>query len=233
MTSPYDQSGYAVRFEWGEQGLATLGQGGGVFILVDVLSFCTCVEVAAARGAQVLPFQYRDNRAIDYAKEQKAILAAQERTTEGYSLSPASLTDLPKGAKLVLPSPNGATLSLQSAALGTTVAACLRNARAVAEFARSRPGPVNVIACGERWPDGRLRPCWEDLVGAPCSPICRPCSPEAESAVAAFPRSEGRCSIACKLALPAAVDRARVRGRCRTGPAFDVSARVPVLCGRL
>jgi len=48
------------------------------------------------------------------------------------------------------------------------IAGCLRNAAAVGRFLRERgaPGPVTVIAAGERWPDGSLRPALEDLLGA-------------------------------------------------------------------
>jgi len=51
------------------------------------------------------------------------------------------------------------------------IAGCLRNAAAVGRFLggllreRGR-GPVTVIAAGERWPDGSLRPALEDLLGA-------------------------------------------------------------------
>lgn len=52
---------------------------------------------------------------------------------------------------------------------GVVVAACLRNARAVAAWLSERSGaddgPVTVIAAGERWPDGSLRPA-QDLLGA-------------------------------------------------------------------
>ncbi len=233
--SPYDQSGFAVRFEWGEQGLAALGQGGGVFVLVDVLSFCPCVDIAVSRGAQILPFPYRDDRAADHAREQNALLASCDRRHDRYSLSPTSLTRLPTGARLVLPSPNGATLSLQATELGVTVAACLRNARAAADFARSRPGPVNVIACGERWPGGALRPCWEDLVGAGAviSHLPGSCSPEAEAAVAAFRAAEGRlfdrlqaCASGRELIERGFAADVELAG------GLDISTNVPVLCGR-
>jgi 2-phosphosulfolactate phosphatase len=46
------------------------------------------------------------------------------------------------------------------------IAACLRNARAVAHWLNERHGAVAVIACGERWPDGSLRPALEDHLGA-------------------------------------------------------------------
>jgi 2-phosphosulfolactate phosphatase len=51
------------------------------------------------------------------------------------------------------------------------IAACLRNVNAVgcwiAEHGFGTPRrPVTVIAAGERWPDGDLRPALEDLLGA-------------------------------------------------------------------
>src|SRR5262249_40915504 len=117
-----------------------------------------------------------------------AILADGHRRPDRYSLSPISLAAIPSGTRLVLPSPNGAALSLRAGALAATVAACLRNAAAVARFAGSQGGPVAVIACGERWPDGTLRPCWEDLVGAGAvvAALAGPRSPEAEAACQAF-----------------------------------------------
>ncbi|KQY55299.1 hypothetical protein ASD11_17250 [Aeromicrobium sp. Root495] len=55
--------------------------------------------------------------------------------------------------------------------VATTVAlASLRNARAVADWLAREHDPetatVAVIACGEHWPDGTLRPGLEDLWGA-------------------------------------------------------------------
>jgi 2-phosphosulfolactate phosphatase len=187
-----DQSPFAVRFEWGERGLEALGRDGGVIVIVDVLSFCTCVDVATARGAAVLPYCWRDDTAALYAEEQRAILADGHRRTDRYSLSPTSLAVIPSGTRLVLPSPNGAALSLRAGGMGTTVAACLRNAAAVARFARSQGGPVAVIGCGEQWADSSLRPSWEDLVGAGAViaelPGLR--SPEAEAAFVAFRQAD-------------------------------------------
>lgn len=68
------------------------------------------------------------------------------------------------GTKLVLPSPNGLTLSLACTAR-IVLAACLRNAAAVAAFADRQSGPITVVAAGERWEDGTLRPAIEDLLG--------------------------------------------------------------------
>ncbi|MFD4504510.1 2-phosphosulfolactate phosphatase [Streptomyces sp. NPDC058457] len=53
----------------------------------------------------------------------------------------------------------------------TVVAGCLRNATAAGRWLATRgygtpECPVGVIASGERWPDGSLRPALEDLFGA-------------------------------------------------------------------
>jgi 2-phosphosulfolactate phosphatase len=86
------------------------------------------------------------------------------------SLSPQSLVDPSAGVRrLVLPSPNGSAVSSGLAGSGVTVVgASLRNARAAAAWAsREANGrPIAVIAAGERWPDGGLRPAIEDLWGA-------------------------------------------------------------------
>jgi 2-phosphosulfolactate phosphatase len=48
------------------------------------------------------------------------------------------------------------------------VVGCLRNASSVGAFAREHAaeGPIAVIAAGERWPNGTLRPALEDDLGA-------------------------------------------------------------------
>ena len=50
-----------------------------------------------------------------------------------------------------------------------------------------------VIACGDRWPDGSLRPAWEDLVGAGAviAGLAGPRSPEAQAACNAFLATRG------------------------------------------
>jgi 2-phosphosulfolactate phosphatase len=69
------------------------------------------------------------------------------------------------GTVVVIPSPNGATISVEAAGFGAAVVCgCLRNARAVAEAAAG--STIAVIAAGERWPGGGLRPAIEDILGA-------------------------------------------------------------------
>ena len=113
---------------------------------------------------------WSDQRAATLAAEHGAILAvgrSQRTQAAPYSLSPASLADLPAGACLVLPSPNGAAIVSAAAQLGPLVlTGCLRNAGAVARAADALGGTISVIAAGEHWPDGSLRPALEDLLGA-------------------------------------------------------------------
>jgi 2-phosphosulfolactate phosphatase len=70
-----------------------------------------------------------------------------------------------------LPSPNGAAIATAAPPHVRVVAACLRNITAVGSQLTARgystpAHPVAVIAAGERWPDGSLRPALEDLLAA-------------------------------------------------------------------
>ncbi|MBW4641894.1 MAG: 2-phosphosulfolactate phosphatase [Goleter apudmare HA4340-LM2] len=138
---------------------------------------------------QLIPHAYRDESVIDYANSLQAELANHRRsTTTGYSLSPKSIAQITTGTRLVLPSPNGSFLSLQ---IGNTptLAGCLRNCQAVAEFAKQYGNKIAVIPGGERWKnDGSLRPAFEDLIGAGAilSYLPGSLSPEVKVAVATF-----------------------------------------------
>ncbi|MEO1070051.1 MAG: 2-phosphosulfolactate phosphatase, partial [Cyanobacteria bacterium J06638_6] len=160
----FNQSEFDVRCEWGQQGVLQLAPINDVVIIVDVLSFSTCVDIATGRGAIAFPYQWRDGSAQTFAQSMHAELATK-RGTGQYSLSPASLLSIPQGTRLVLPSPNGSTLSLATGKT-PTIAGCLRNAKAVASAAMSYGQKIAVIPAGERWSDGSLRPALEDLIGA-------------------------------------------------------------------
>lgn len=160
-----DQTAYAIRFDWGGEGLAAIGAGVDTVVIVDVLSFTTCVDVAVGRGAVVYPFTYKDRDRIAEFAASKLAVAAGRRGQAEYSLSPVSLAAIPSGTKLVLASPNGATLTL-ACRFQTVYAGCLRNAKAVANALTRRGGTVAVIAAGERWADGPIRFAIEDLLGA-------------------------------------------------------------------
>ena len=153
-----------VSCEWGADGIAHLIDDTDVFVIIDVLSFTTSVDIAVSRGAVVYPYGWNDLTSIEFAARVGATLSVSSRTP-GYSLSPASLVEIPGGTKLVLPSPNGSTLSLQTGNI-PTLAGCIRNARAVARAAMKIGERISVIAGGERWKGGGVRVAIEDWLGA-------------------------------------------------------------------
>jgi 2-phosphosulfolactate phosphatase len=183
----YDQAECNIRCEWGEQGVLQLAPISDAVIIVDVLSFSTCVSIAVSRETLVFPYRGPQDEAADFARSVGAELAGR-RDSARYSLSPVSLLRAPAGLRLVLPSPNGSALTL-AAGPTPTFAGCLRNAGAVARAAMQRGGNIAVIPAGERWrTDGSLRPALEDLVGAGAilQHLRGSLSPEARLAVAAY-----------------------------------------------
>lgn len=182
----FDQADFDVRCEWGQQGVLQLAPISDVVVIVDVLSFSTCVDIVASRSAIAFPYKWRDESAQAFAQSMDAEIATK-RGSSKYSLSPASLLAIPPGTRLVLPSPNGSTLSLATGAT-PTIAGCLRNAQAVALAAMTYGRKIAVIPAGERWHDRSLRPSLEDLLGAGAilSYLAGRLSPEAEFAIAAY-----------------------------------------------
>lgn len=182
------QSAFDIRCEWGEQGVTQLAPLSDVVVIVDVLSFSTSVDIATSRDAMIFPFCWKDASAAVFAASVGAIVADANRGSPGYSLSPQSLVHLPPGTRLVLPSPNGATLTLGTGIV-PTLAGCLRNAQAVAAVAQWYGSRITVIPAGERWPsDGSLRPALEDWLGAGAiiNHLAGTLSPEAQAAAATF-----------------------------------------------
>lgn len=195
MADLFGQASYAVRFGWGPADAVAVGAE--VAVVVDVLSFSTCVTVAVERGTEVMPYRWRDGSARAYADDHDAVLAVG-RSHSRPSLSPAALLRCEPVPRLVLPSPNGSTICAVLAERGAVVAiGGLRNARAAGEWLAREAGAgraVVVIAAGERWEtDDSLRPALEDQLGAgavlssllavaPGADL----SPEARAAVALF-----------------------------------------------
>ncbi|RBM17355.1 hypothetical protein DI005_21915 [Prauserella sp. PE36] len=143
----FRQAGHDVRLEWGAEGVAALGAGCAVLVVVDVLSFSTRVDLALAEGHRVRPVHWLG-----------------EDPPEGTEVPLRS----PNGATLSAEA---------AATGAHVLTACLRNAHAVAEAALALAGdaPVGVVPCGERWgvhlragpgATGPLRPCVEDHLGA-------------------------------------------------------------------
>jgi 2-phosphosulfolactate phosphatase len=204
-----------------------------VIVIVDVLSFTTAVDIATARGGIVLPYPLRGESAASYAASCDAKLASPVRGS-GYSLSPASLQDLPSGYRLVLPSPNGAALSF-AVDRPIVLAACLRNATAVARAAVHLGSTIAVIPAGEMWPTGEFRPSLEDSVGA--GAVIAACpgrrSPEAELAAASFHHFRENLSRALRASSSGKELIERGSGLdVELAAELDVSANVPRLVQR-
>lgn len=180
-----------ILVEWGEQGVRTFAPLADVTVVVDVLSFSTCVEIAASRGALVFPYRWKDESAERFAREVKADVACP-RGSGRFSLSPVTFLSVEPGTRIVLPSPNGATLSLGASPTPTLIG-CLRNATAVAAAAQRIGRTIALVPAGERWPDGSLRPALEDWlgVGAVAANLAGVVSPEAEAARDAFRSAAG------------------------------------------
>jgi 2-phosphosulfolactate phosphatase len=183
--------------EWGPRGARRFDGSVGAIVIVDVLSFSTCIDIAVSRGAIVYPFHYRDpTAAMDTARVLGAEVAGPRGSAQHrFSLSPASLASIAADTKLVLPSLNGSAISAVARSV-PVLTGCLRNARAVAKAAIDVAAgrPIAVIPAGERWPDGGLRPAIEDLVGAGAilDALGLRCSPEAEVAREAYRSAQPR-----------------------------------------
>jgi 2-phosphosulfolactate phosphatase len=187
----FDQSEFDVRCEWGPAGLREVAARAEVVVIVDVLSFTTAVDVAVGRGAAVFPFPWMRPASAYYAAAIGAVPAT--RRGQGYSLSPASLREIPAGCKLVLPSPNGSALAF-GIEHDKVLAGCLRNAFAVATEAARMGRSIAVIPAGEIWGnEGGLRPSFEDWVGAGAivAGLAGRKSAEARMAQAAFEAARG------------------------------------------
>jgi 2-phosphosulfolactate phosphatase len=212
---------------------------GDVAVVVDVLSFTTTLSVAVDRGIAVYPFPWASEEAPAYADARDAVLALGRRAGlehDAVSLSPMSFAEVSGIQRVVLPSPNGSAISFGLRDAGVTVVgACLRNARAVGEWLRQTGGRVMVVAAGERWPDGTLRPAVEDLWGAGAvlqALGLEGASPEARLAAAAY--DAVRDDVASALETSASGRELTAAGFGRDveiAAAIDVSAKVPVLSG--
>ena len=226
--------------DWGPVGGAGIGRDCDVAVVIDVLSFTTTLSVAADRGTAVFPYRWCDDSAARFAAERDAVLAvgrAQAKPGQ-VSLSPGSVRVASALDRLVLPSPNGATISVELArAAPDVLGVSLRNRRAAAHWLLARraanPGlRVAVIAAGERWPDGSLRPAVEDLWGAGAliaslSAAGWPgISPEAHAAAAAHsaaPNVLADCASGRELIEIGYADDVRIASQ------LDTSDAVPIL----
>ncbi|HET8605158.1 MAG TPA: 2-phosphosulfolactate phosphatase [Marmoricola sp.] len=244
MNEVFGQHRFRVRMVWASAGAAVAVRRGDLAVVVDVLSFTTSLNVATDRGTEVYPFVFGSDAASQHARRLDANLAVGRRqvgSADQVSLSPASILAAPPMQRLVLPSPNGSAISLRLTDAGVTVVGvCLRNRLAVAAWLRAALADdpdraVTVVAAGERWGDGSLRPAVEDLWGAGAvlaalDKAGTGFSPEALTAAAAFDAvrsSLGSALLDCasgqELATTGFADDVRIAAQ------LDVSDGVPVL----
>ena len=159
----------------GSQGAAAISAGADAVIVVDVLSFTTTLSVAVDADIEVFPFRVRDASAAAFAATRGAMLAVGRREAgdTGVSLSPLSVRravadgSLTGSSRLVLPSPNGATIGPAAGRGGRGArsigAACATRTGCANWGVKAVRGPVGVVAAGEWWPGEALRPAVEDL----------------------------------------------------------------------
>jgi 2-phosphosulfolactate phosphatase len=241
VPAEHSQSAYRIGFEWGAAGALALtsdARAGDVAVVVDVLSFTTTLSVAVEAGIEVYPYRWAGADAPAYAEARRAVLASGRRAAlEGgsVSLSPASFAGVTGIDRVVLPSPNGSAISFSLARAGVTVVgACLRNASAVGHWLADA-GRVRIVAAGEHWPDGGLRPAVEDLWGAGAVLAgldLADASPEARAAVAAY--DAVRDDLALELTATASGRELVAAGFGRDveiAASLDVARVVPVLTG--
>jgi len=174
--------------DWGPEGVAAAAARGDVAIIVDVLSFGTAVSTAVKAGATIFPCA-TPVEALDTAKLAGTHAAVQRRDVPiggQFSLSPLTMVSARPGDKICVASPNGAACCrIGESARGMFVAGLVNareTARAAARRARNHACGITVVACGERHPNGSLRPAVEDWVGAGAiiSHLQAPRSAEAE-----------------------------------------------------
>ena len=239
MNPRHRQLDHRVRFDWGPTGAAAIADGVDVAVVVDVMSFTTTLCVAVERGMTVLPYRWKDERAATYAEERSAILAVGRLEARALppasavSLSPAAMARCHGVARMVLPSPNGSSISLVSRTTAPRWSAPACATGPPLRRGSARGGTVAVVAGGERWPDGSLRPAAEDLWGAGAVLALLPrddLSPEAHLAADAFAAVEATlvdsvhgCAGGLELAAAGFGDDVDVAAE------LDVSEVVPVL----
>lgn len=162
MPSPFDQSSYQVRFDWGADGLARLASAG-IVIVVDVLRFSSTLADAVAAGQRVTL-----ESAVSWSTNGAAVASAASAAA-GPDARPATV--LIGGIR--------------------NAAATARAVLDVQERQGAR-APVSIIAAGELASTGELRFAVEDQLGAGaiiaalCDLGIDHSSPEAAAAAEAF-----------------------------------------------
>ena len=212
----YDENDMILT-EWGMAGVETLRERVAVLVIVDVLSFSTAVDVAVSNGAMVYPYPYGDKEAAQAAADRVGAVLAKPRRSSGgqFSLSPRSLMAVPAGTRIMLPSPNGARLSL---ACGDrpVLAGCLQKRR----HRRQNSTPNSRRRWGGRGASRRALAGWEPSTshrrlagrGRDYSPSCSALLTRSAGCSGRVPKCRKGCGAANpRFGVWARVDRGRLR----------------------
>ncbi len=151
----------------GIDGLSYYGAFYAAIVVVDVLTFCTTVDIAISKDSTIIPTALEDDSLLrPLAEKQNAILAGK-RGNIGITLSPASMQSLQPKQKILLPSLNGSPLiNLASKFTKPVFTGCLRNSEALAKLLMKKHYfPILFVAAGEKFPNRTLRPSIEDYWG--------------------------------------------------------------------
>jgi len=87
----FSQDKQEIRLEWGLSAVEHLAREVDCAVIVDVISFSTCVSLAVDKGARIYPYPWKDESATEYARKIGAKRASPDRrfSDKGYSLSPS------------------------------------------------------------------------------------------------------------------------------------------------
>jgi 2-phosphosulfolactate phosphatase len=189
---------YRCTLAWGRRGLSEAALRGDIVVIVDVLSFSTCVVTATQHGGVIVPCAEEDDPHALAERHDAVVAVRREQATarDRYSLSPLSFAAVRPGQTVVLPSPNGGACSSLGDGASFLFAGAIVNATAVGHtvtrLVDSSDHTVTIVATGERYgtpsEDGTIRFAVEDYVGAGAilAAIDADKSPEAEVCESAF-----------------------------------------------
>ena len=64
----YNQNEYDIRLEWGQKGVEELSAISDVVIIIDILSFSTCVDIVTSNLASVIPYNGKTKLQLNLRK---------------------------------------------------------------------------------------------------------------------------------------------------------------------
>lgn len=169
MPSPFDQSRYQVRFDWGVDGLRRLGPSD-VTVVVDVLLLSTTLTDQGAGDAVPLGAPELSGRASGMLGESGSVRSGEAEAARSAEAGAGWSAEAVRSANAARSTEAEAVAAAASDSV--VLLGCLRNARAVADAVRAEQlrrgarASVAVIAVGDGGRGAPTRFAVEDLLGA-------------------------------------------------------------------